>query len=149
MMIDDRHVLCHERVRFVGDAVAVVAADTVEAAEEALELDAAWIIPSLELPQGMQTWMTSQRLPSFCDTLLSSRLQKGLILALIGKGHLRVIVCTAKIALIRRDIDHGSHDKEVWKIQVNKRRQVGGRKAVWPKSTNNFNSVVGIWIWAN
>src|SRR3989304_3401469 len=23
MMIDDRHVLCHERVRFVGDAVAV------------------------------------------------------------------------------------------------------------------------------
>ena len=37
MMIDDRHVLCHERVRFVGDAVAVVAADTVEAAEEALE----------------------------------------------------------------------------------------------------------------
>ncbi len=37
MMIDDRHVLCHERVRFVGDAVAVVAADTIEAAEEALE----------------------------------------------------------------------------------------------------------------
>ena len=38
MMIDDRHVLCHERVRFVGDAVAVVAADSIEAAEEALEL---------------------------------------------------------------------------------------------------------------
>ena len=37
-MVDDRHVLCHERVRFVGDAVAVVAADTLEAAEEALEL---------------------------------------------------------------------------------------------------------------
>src|SRR5512137_111492 len=38
MMIDDRHVLCHERVRFVGDAVAVVAADSADAAEEALEL---------------------------------------------------------------------------------------------------------------
>src|SRR4030067_745410 len=38
MMIDDRHVLCHERVRFVGDAVAVVAADSLEAAEEALDL---------------------------------------------------------------------------------------------------------------
>ena len=37
-MLDDRHVLCHERVRFVGDAVAVVAGDTLEAAEEALEL---------------------------------------------------------------------------------------------------------------
>jgi carbon-monoxide dehydrogenase large subunit len=36
-MLDDRHVLCHERVRFVGDAVAVVAGDTLEAAEEALE----------------------------------------------------------------------------------------------------------------
>src|SRR4030042_2190525 len=39
MMIDDRHVLCHEIVRFAGDGVAVVAADTVEAAEEALELN--------------------------------------------------------------------------------------------------------------
>jgi len=29
-MVDDRHILCHERVRFVGDAVAVVAADTIE-----------------------------------------------------------------------------------------------------------------------
>ncbi len=38
MMIDDRHVLCHERVRFVGDAVAVVAADSADAAEEALGL---------------------------------------------------------------------------------------------------------------
>jgi CO/xanthine dehydrogenase Mo-binding subunit len=38
MMIDDRHVLCHQRVRFVGDAVAVVAADSADAAEEALEL---------------------------------------------------------------------------------------------------------------
>jgi carbon-monoxide dehydrogenase large subunit len=38
MMIDDRHVLCHERVRFVGDAVAVVAADSADAAQEALEL---------------------------------------------------------------------------------------------------------------
>jgi CO/xanthine dehydrogenase Mo-binding subunit len=38
MLIDDRHVLCHETVRFVGDAVAVVAADTVEAAEEAIKL---------------------------------------------------------------------------------------------------------------
>ena len=38
VMINDRHVLCRERVRFVGDAVAVVAAETVEAAEEALEL---------------------------------------------------------------------------------------------------------------
>jgi len=36
--IDDRHVLCKERVRFAGDAVAVVAAETIEAAEEALEL---------------------------------------------------------------------------------------------------------------
>jgi CO/xanthine dehydrogenase Mo-binding subunit len=38
VMIHDRHVLCHETVRFVGDAVVVVAADTVEAAEEALQL---------------------------------------------------------------------------------------------------------------
>ncbi|OGO21458.1 MAG: hypothetical protein A2144_03370 [Chloroflexi bacterium RBG_16_50_9] len=38
MMIDDRHVLSRERVRFIGDAVAAVAAETVEAAEEALEL---------------------------------------------------------------------------------------------------------------
>src|SRR3972149_6986094 len=38
MMIDDRHVLCREKVRFVGDSVAVVAAETVEAAEEALSL---------------------------------------------------------------------------------------------------------------
>jgi len=37
-MVDDRHILCHETVRFVGDAVAVVAADSIEAAEEALEL---------------------------------------------------------------------------------------------------------------
>jgi len=37
-MVDDRHVLCHERVRFVGDAVAVVAAETIEATEAALEL---------------------------------------------------------------------------------------------------------------
>ena len=34
MMIDDRHVLCHERVRFVGDAVAVVAADSADAAKK-------------------------------------------------------------------------------------------------------------------
>lgn len=38
MIIDDRHVLCRERVRFIGDAVAAVAAETVDAAEEALEL---------------------------------------------------------------------------------------------------------------
>jgi len=37
-MVDDRHILCHERVRFVGDAVAVVAADNREAAEESLDL---------------------------------------------------------------------------------------------------------------
>ncbi|MFC1845978.1 xanthine dehydrogenase family protein molybdopterin-binding subunit [Chloroflexota bacterium] len=34
-LIEDRHILCHETVRFAGDAVAVVAADTIEAAEEA------------------------------------------------------------------------------------------------------------------
>jgi CO/xanthine dehydrogenase Mo-binding subunit len=38
ILIEDRHVLCHERVRFVGDAVAVVAAESIEAAEEALDL---------------------------------------------------------------------------------------------------------------
>ncbi len=38
LFIDDRHVLCHEIVRFVGDSVAIVAAESVEAAEEALEL---------------------------------------------------------------------------------------------------------------
>ena len=38
VLIDDRHVLCHERVRFAGDAVAVVAAESEEAAEEALDL---------------------------------------------------------------------------------------------------------------
>lgn len=38
MLIDDRHVLCHERVRFVGDAVALVAAESAEAAEDALSL---------------------------------------------------------------------------------------------------------------
>jgi len=37
MMIDDRHVLSCERVRFIGDAVAAIAAETVEAAEDALE----------------------------------------------------------------------------------------------------------------
>lgn len=38
VLIDDRHVLCHETVRFVGDTVAVVAADSMEAAEEAVDL---------------------------------------------------------------------------------------------------------------
>jgi carbon-monoxide dehydrogenase large subunit len=38
LLIDDRHILCHEVVRFVGDAVAVVAADSPEAAEEAVSL---------------------------------------------------------------------------------------------------------------
>lgn len=38
VIIDDRHVLSRERVRFLGDAVAVVAADTAEIAEEALDL---------------------------------------------------------------------------------------------------------------
>ena len=38
VLIDDRHILCHETARFVGDAVAVVAADTVEAAQEAADL---------------------------------------------------------------------------------------------------------------
>ncbi|MFH1651985.1 MAG: xanthine dehydrogenase family protein molybdopterin-binding subunit [Chloroflexota bacterium] len=38
LMIDDRHVLSRERVRFTGDAVAVVAATSAEAAEDALEL---------------------------------------------------------------------------------------------------------------
>jgi carbon-monoxide dehydrogenase large subunit len=37
-MIYDMPVLCWDRVRFVGDRVAAVAADTVDAAEEALEL---------------------------------------------------------------------------------------------------------------
>ena len=36
VFVADRHVLCHERVRFVGDAVACVAATTEEAAEEAV-----------------------------------------------------------------------------------------------------------------
>ena len=36
--VDDRYLLARERVRFAGDAVAVVAADTPETAEEALEL---------------------------------------------------------------------------------------------------------------
>jgi CO/xanthine dehydrogenase Mo-binding subunit len=38
VMVADRHVICRERVRFVGDAVAVVVADSVEAADEALDL---------------------------------------------------------------------------------------------------------------
>lgn len=38
MMIDDRHILCRDRVRFVGDAVAAVAAASIEATEEALDL---------------------------------------------------------------------------------------------------------------
>jgi CO/xanthine dehydrogenase Mo-binding subunit len=38
VIIDDRHVLCRERVRFAGDAVAVVAAQTPEIAEEAIDL---------------------------------------------------------------------------------------------------------------
>ncbi|MBI2854553.1 MAG: xanthine dehydrogenase family protein molybdopterin-binding subunit [Chloroflexi bacterium] len=36
--VDDQHMLAREKVRFVGDAVAVVAARTLEAAEEALAL---------------------------------------------------------------------------------------------------------------
>ena len=36
--VADRHLLARERVRFVGDAVAAVAADTPETAEEALQL---------------------------------------------------------------------------------------------------------------
>jgi CO/xanthine dehydrogenase Mo-binding subunit len=38
ILIDDRHILCRERVRFIGDSVAAVAADSPEAAEEAAEL---------------------------------------------------------------------------------------------------------------
>jgi carbon-monoxide dehydrogenase large subunit len=38
MIINDRHILCRNKVRFVGDAVAVVAAANIEAAEEALDL---------------------------------------------------------------------------------------------------------------
>ena len=38
ILLNDRHVLCRERVRFAGDAVALVAADTLEAAEEAVDL---------------------------------------------------------------------------------------------------------------
>ncbi len=35
LVISDRHVLCHKRVRFVGDAIALVVANTIEAAEAA------------------------------------------------------------------------------------------------------------------
>ena len=38
LLIDDRHVLCREVVRFVGDPVACVAADSAEIAEEAVAL---------------------------------------------------------------------------------------------------------------
>ena len=38
LLIDDRHVLCREVVRFVGDPVACVAADSAEIAEEAVRL---------------------------------------------------------------------------------------------------------------
>ncbi len=38
LLIDDRHILCHEVVRFAGDAVAVVAADSEEAAAKAISL---------------------------------------------------------------------------------------------------------------
>ncbi|MBU2497616.1 MAG: xanthine dehydrogenase family protein molybdopterin-binding subunit [Proteobacteria bacterium] len=38
LFIDDRHILCHERVRFIGDAVAAVAAESSEAALKALGL---------------------------------------------------------------------------------------------------------------
>ncbi|MFC1860862.1 xanthine dehydrogenase family protein molybdopterin-binding subunit [Chloroflexota bacterium] len=37
-LVADRHLLTKDRVRFIGDAVAVVAANTVETAEEALDL---------------------------------------------------------------------------------------------------------------
>ena len=36
--LDDRHIIAQERVRFIGDAVATIAADTPETAEEALQL---------------------------------------------------------------------------------------------------------------
>ncbi|MBW1800377.1 MAG: xanthine dehydrogenase family protein, partial [Deltaproteobacteria bacterium] len=38
IFVDDRHILCREKVRFVGDAVALVLAVSVEIAEEALHL---------------------------------------------------------------------------------------------------------------
>ena len=38
VFIDDRHILCREKVRFVGDAVAIVLANSVEVAQEALKL---------------------------------------------------------------------------------------------------------------
>jgi CO/xanthine dehydrogenase Mo-binding subunit len=38
IIVEDRHVLCRERVRFVGDAVAVVAAVSLDATEEAIDL---------------------------------------------------------------------------------------------------------------
>jgi len=38
VMLDDRHVLARNIVRFVGDSVAVVAAENIDAAEEALDL---------------------------------------------------------------------------------------------------------------
>jgi CO/xanthine dehydrogenase Mo-binding subunit len=37
VFVDDRHILCRDKVLFVGDAVALVLATTVEAAEEALK----------------------------------------------------------------------------------------------------------------
>jgi CO/xanthine dehydrogenase Mo-binding subunit len=38
VFIDDRHILCRETVRFSGDSVALVLADSVEVAQEALKL---------------------------------------------------------------------------------------------------------------
>lgn len=38
IFVHDRHILCREMVRFVGDAVALVLANSVEVAEEALKL---------------------------------------------------------------------------------------------------------------
>jgi carbon-monoxide dehydrogenase large subunit len=38
VFVDDRHILCREKVRFVGDAVALVLASSVEVAQEALKL---------------------------------------------------------------------------------------------------------------
>lgn len=67
--INDRHVLARQRVRFVGDPVAVVAANSVEAAEEAVELI------NVEYEELPSVFDAEEAMEADCPTILHPELR--------------------------------------------------------------------------
>ena len=68
-------------------------------------------------------------------------LEEGLILALVGDGHLRVIVQAPKVALVRRDVDHRGHDEHVRQVEADERRGVRRGQAVGPVGADDLDRV--------